>query len=87
LSRALPPPAPFARRYHTYCLAPPLDAIPEGDWFCPDCIAAANHAEDLGFNTGKTFTVAEFEAHCAAFDARFFGAEDKKAKDQTKETS
>ena len=65
-----PPPAPRARRYHTYCLAPPLDAIPEGDWFCPDCIAAANHAEDLGFNTGKTFTVAEFEAHCAKFDAR-----------------
>lgn len=20
--------------YHTYCLSPPLDEIPEGDWFC-----------------------------------------------------
>jgi hypothetical protein len=87
LSPPLCRPLQCAFRYHTYCLAPPLDAIPEGDWFCPDCIAAANHAEDLGFNTGKTFTVAEFEAHCAAFDARFFGAEDKKAKDQNKETS
>jgi histone demethylase JARID1 len=74
-------PSPFRatdRRYHTYCLAPPLDTIPEGDWFCPDCIAAANHAEDLGFNTGKTFTVDEFEAHCDAFDARFFGADIQK---------
>ena len=73
-------PSPFRatdRRYHTYCLAPPLDTIPEGDWFCPDCIASANHAEDLGFNTGKTFTVDEFEAHCDAFDARFFGADEK----------
>ena len=20
--------------YHTYCLSPPLEEIPEGDWFC-----------------------------------------------------
>lgn len=23
--------------YHTSCLSPPLEAIPEGDWYCPDC--------------------------------------------------
>ena len=23
--------------YHTFCLDPPLDAVPEGDWYCPDC--------------------------------------------------
>ena len=23
--------------YHTFCLKPALDAIPEGDWFCPVC--------------------------------------------------
>ena len=23
--------------YHTFCLDPPLAAVPEGDWYCPDC--------------------------------------------------
>lgn len=23
--------------YHLACLDPPLDAVPEGEWFCPDC--------------------------------------------------
>ena len=24
--------------YHTYCLSPPLDGVPEGDWHCPSCM-------------------------------------------------
>ena len=24
--------------YHMYCLRPPLQAVPEGDWFCNDCV-------------------------------------------------
>eukprot|EP00879_Flechtneria_rotunda_P009637 GHRR01010084.1.p1 GENE.GHRR01010084.1~~GHRR01010084.1.p1 ORF type:complete len:1075 (+),score=467.79 GHRR01010084.1:930-4154(+) len=28
--------------YHTYCLAPPLDKIPDGDWFCPGCAQLQN---------------------------------------------
>jgi len=23
--------------YHTNCLNPPLDAVPKGEWFCPEC--------------------------------------------------
>lgn len=23
--------------WHLKCLDPPLDAIPDGEWFCPDC--------------------------------------------------
>lgn len=23
--------------YHLACLTPPLDTVPEGEWFCPDC--------------------------------------------------
>ena len=26
--------------YHTYCLPEPLDSVPEGDWYCPECHAA-----------------------------------------------
>jgi len=25
--------------YHRYCLNPPLARIPDGDWFCPSCVA------------------------------------------------
>ncbi|KAH7910251.1 regulator of chromosome condensation 1/beta-lactamase-inhibitor protein II [Hygrophoropsis aurantiaca] len=25
--------------YHLGCLDPPLDAIPEGEWFCPQCVS------------------------------------------------
>ena len=27
------------KAYHTKCLVPPLRAAPEGDWFCPCCVA------------------------------------------------
>ena len=23
--------------YHTYCSQPPIEDVPEGDWFCPSC--------------------------------------------------
>lgn len=26
--------------YHIYCVQPPIETIPEGDWFCPACVAA-----------------------------------------------
>ncbi|KAJ9519684.1 hypothetical protein QJQ45_013313 [Haematococcus lacustris] len=26
--------------WHTYCLTPALDAVPEGDWLCPRCVGA-----------------------------------------------
>lgn len=25
--------------YHTFCLTPPLEKIPEGDWYCPRCLS------------------------------------------------
>jgi hypothetical protein len=29
------------RGYHTYCFKPPLEHIPDGDWFCWECINKA----------------------------------------------
>ncbi|CAK4066698.1 unnamed protein product [Aphanomyces euteiches] len=26
------------REYHMYCLKPPLEVVPEEDWFCPECV-------------------------------------------------
>ena len=28
--------------YHLQCLRPPLTSIPDGDWFCPKCVAAGS---------------------------------------------
>jgi site-specific DNA-cytosine methylase len=30
--------------WHTYCLTPPLDSVPDGKWICPDC---TSHGETL----------------------------------------
>ena len=32
------------RGHHIYCVVPPLDAIPDGDWFCAACTASKNGA-------------------------------------------
>lgn len=32
--------------WHLQCLSPPLDAVPDGEWFCPDC------EEDPGAGVG-----------------------------------
>ncbi|KAM7252183.1 hypothetical protein ACFE04_024066 [Oxalis oulophora] len=29
--------------YHTYCLNPPLASIPDGNWYCPYCVAGRNN--------------------------------------------
>ncbi|KAL5582546.1 hypothetical protein UlMin_014988 [Ulmus minor] len=36
--------------YHTYCLNPPLARIPEGNWYCPSCIASKRMARDAAEN-------------------------------------
>ena len=39
------------REYHTYCLTPPLAAVPPGDWFCPKCV----EDEDYAVINGPTY--------------------------------
>ena len=33
--------------FHTYCLTPPLQEIPHGEWLCPDCVQAGMTLEQL----------------------------------------
>ncbi|MGK3739384.1 MAG: hypothetical protein ACI90V_006231, partial [Bacillariaceae sp.] len=33
------------KSYHNHCLEPPLDEVPEGDWFCPNCCKSDNQAQ------------------------------------------
>lgn len=37
--------------YHTYCLNPPLVKIPEGNWYCPSCIAGKRISHGVSFGT------------------------------------
>ena len=34
------------RGFHMQCLSPPLDALPPGDWFCPECADEDEDGED-----------------------------------------
>ncbi|XP_027096888.2 methyl-CpG-binding domain-containing protein 9 isoform X1 [Coffea arabica] len=37
--------------YHTYCLNPPLVRIPEGNWYCPSCIAGQSMSNSAPYGT------------------------------------
>lgn len=37
--------------YHTYCLCPPLTRIPEGNWYCPSCVARQSKSKGLSNGT------------------------------------
>ena len=58
--------------FHTFCLAPPLDHIPAGDWCCPHCISSAT--DELAFLEGSDFSVEEFQKMDKQFQGSWFGA-------------
>ena len=42
--------------YHIYCLVPPLSMIPEGNWYCPSCVAH-NKSSTTAAGTGSSSVV------------------------------
>lgn len=38
------------RPLHTYCLDPPLNFVPKGDWRCPKCVV--NEVKNVSFEFG-----------------------------------
>lgn len=58
------------RGHHLYCLDPPLDKIPESDWFCSKCIAL--HDTEYGFEEGSTHTLASFQKLADSFKQEWF---------------
>lgn len=34
--------------YHTYCLSPPLEQVPEDDWYCSYCIETSSQRINVG---------------------------------------
>ncbi|CAB9524118.1 protein ligase UHRF1 [Seminavis robusta] len=42
--------------YHTFCLDPPLKAVPSTGWFCPSCVAAEENLSQVGTRASKTMS-------------------------------
>lgn len=61
--------------WHLFCLSPPLDKVPKGDWTCPHCEAAKRG--DSG--QGEQMTLNEFESHAREFEVQWY--DEKKAED------
>ncbi|XP_028175000.1 lysine-specific demethylase lid-like [Ostrinia furnacalis] len=62
--------------YHTFCLKPPLNMIPDGDWRCPCCIAEEVHkpAEAFGFaQAEREYTLQQFGEMADKFKSDYFG--------------
>lgn len=57
--------------FHLFCLSPPLDDVPDGEWICPHCISRDN--DNLFFKTGSQMTFREMKEHNATFGKQWFG--------------
>ena len=57
--------------YHTYCLDPPLNGSPKGDWFCMTCLKNLN--ENYGFEEGREYTLGSFQKMADEFLKNYVG--------------
>lgn len=61
--------------YHTFCLIPPLNDIPKGDWRCPKCVCEEVNkpAEAFGFEqAAREYTLKEFGEMADQFKSEYF---------------
>jgi hypothetical protein len=56
-----------------FCLNPPLDSIPAGDWLCPICLQAKSDASALRLGTEMSW--AEFEKSANAAKRMYWGGD------------
>lgn len=55
--------------YHTYCLDPPLDAVPDNDWHCKKCLVGTG---EFGFEEGGTYSLKQFQEKAFYFKDNHF---------------
>lgn len=61
------------RGCHMFCLNPPLEAVPDGAWTCPLCVAEA-HAEGASRRGGR-MGLEEFARSAAAYKRSWWGSD------------
>lgn len=58
--------------WHIYCLSPPLNQVPPGNWYCLECL---NSDEDcFGFVPGKRYSLEAFRRVADRAKKRWFGS-------------
>lgn len=55
--------------FHTYCLDPPLKAVPDFDWHCPKCLVGTG---EFGFEEGGTYSLKQFQERAHLFKENHF---------------
>lgn len=63
--------------FHLFCLSPPLDDVPAGDWICPVCVSADSE-DQMFFREGLTMSMKEMREFNQSFQRSWWG--DAKAK-------
>ncbi|KAH9833659.1 PLU-1-like protein-domain-containing protein [Rhodofomes roseus] len=56
--------------FHMFCLDPPLNTIPKGQWFCHTCLMGTGG--DFGFDEGEEHSLASFQARDREFRRLWF---------------
>lgn len=57
--------------FHLFCLSPPLDDVPDGEWICPHCIQ--RDSDNLFFKSGCQMTFKEIREWNDSFMKGWFG--------------
>ena len=57
--------------YHTYCLDPPLKAVPDFDWHCPKCLVGTG---EFGFEEGGVYSLRQFQEKAQNFKEGHFSS-------------
>lgn len=56
--------------FHLFCLSPPLQSVPTGNWVCDNCIIGNGY---YGFKEDKIlYSKSQFQQACHDFDSKFF---------------
>ena len=61
--------------HHTFCLSPPVEEIPKGDWLCPECVVAeiSKPMGEYGFQQArKEYTLQSFGEMAEKFKTDYF---------------
>ncbi|XRB00188.1 lysine-specific demethylase [Pycnococcus provasolii] len=63
--------------YHTFCLSPPLEDIPEGDWICPRCAALGDNSATPPLEDGGEMDFLTFRQLADGFMNERLGGESR----------
>jgi histone demethylase JARID1 len=61
------------RGFHMFCLNPPLEKIPAGDWLCPICLQAKS--DNSALRQGTEMSWGEFEKSANAAKRMYWGGD------------